>query len=141
MSNRLLLVAEEVIINLLLHLDVDSIINFFEPGVYSEFNYLLQDKYFLHELSVKNEIPNINNLDELKEYSDMNFKERLRTAIQNDDDVDGVIRILPLIELKPLTEIKERYTGRRLDSVNDIMVEASKRRENKYSKINVEHEC
>ena len=92
-DNRMLIVAEEAIINLLLHLDHYDVINFFKA--YPEFDYLLIDKYFLHELSVVNDIPNISNLDQLSHYSHLNIDERLEGAIKN-EDLDGIYRMISL---------------------------------------------
>ena len=93
--NRMLGVAEEAIINLLLHLNPHYIVNFFKPKAYPEFNYLLDDKYFLHKLSIYNEVPNISDLKDLINYTNMGINKRLNVAARN-GDLDGAIRMLRL---------------------------------------------
>ena len=91
--NRMLDVTEDVIINLLLHLEPDGVINFFEA--YPEFDYLLKDKHFLHELSVYNEISNISNLKDSMNHVNVSVNERLKIDARN-GDLDGAIRMLEL---------------------------------------------
>ena len=118
-DNRILYLAEEAIINLLLHSDVSSVINFFEA--YPNYNYLLDDKYFLHELSIINDIPDLSyvnaKLDKLIKYSKMSFEERLGVAVDN-GDIDGVKRMLYLVSRLPNLETDfDSYISRIIEEI------------------------
>ena len=112
--------AEETIINLLLHLDPTDIVNFFKPEAYPEFDYLLEDNYFLHELSVVNKVPNINNLRQLIEYYNLSLDERLRVAIIN-GDMEAINRMCKLGAIIEYWDINDRlYRSIKHDRINMI---------------------
>ena len=75
----MLYVADEAIINLLLHSDISSVINFFEA--FHEFSYLLDNKLFLTDMSVVNNVPTIDNLDQLQQYSVLSDDEKMKMIL------------------------------------------------------------
>ena len=77
-SNRIVALPEDVVTNIILYLDITSVIRFF--STYMELNHILKNKQFLIQLSIYNNIPIITGLTDLSRYSRMHLSEKLQIS-------------------------------------------------------------
>lgn len=103
-------VSEDAIKYLILSLDTQSIVDFFEA--YPELSYILEDEYFLGELSIVSKVPTISNLNDLIRYTNMPILKRLVEASSQGDNLNDVIRMLNLV----MDELERRLTNESIET-------------------------